>query len=278
MPFRKTNVTPSFAVPAPSRCRKLQYRFPRKVTAVATTVAIVMEVSGPSPSGPCSGMNTRLVTPMPIRPTIRNLAPSCRTCRNGGRCQRLAGVAVGWSGYCSMRLSGLVSSRRGQVTLDRCRGERGLERLVSGGGLPGCPHPLAVGPEAEDRADHDADIVSHEIGELAGLAQAVRSEAHHSPLDEQPDSVEREERDRLARNRGALPMPEAPVPVGDVTGDRGDDDGYGGPRQRSQVHREMQPAVDEVINDDAGAADDAELGALVDEQPETLIEPSHTAH
>ncbi len=40
----------------------------------------------------------------------------------------------------------------------------------------------------------------------------------------------------------------------------------------------MQPAVDEVVDDDAHGTDDAELGALVDEQPETLVEPSHTAH
>src|SRR5258708_1669607 len=177
-----------------------------------------------------------------------------------------------------MRLSGLVPGRRSQVALDRCRGERGLERLVSGGGLRRCPHPLAVRPEAEDRAEHDADIVGREVGELAGLAKAVCRDADRSPLDQQPDSVEREEHDGLARDRGALPVPEAPVPVGDVTGDRRDDDRDGGAGQRYQMQAQMQPAVDEVVDHDAQCADDAELGALVDEQPETLIEPSHTAH
>src|SRR5262249_49595323 len=123
-----------------------------------------------------------------------------------------------------------------------------------------------------------ANVVGHHVGELAGLIEAVVREADDGPLNQQPDSVQREEHDGLARNGRALAVPEAPVPVRHVAGDGGDDDGDGGRRQRTKVEREVHPAVDEVVDDDASAADDAELGALVDEQPETLVEPSQSAH
>src|ERR1017187_6164521 len=198
---------------------------------------------------------------------------------NADKCQRAAGRAGTENGYCSTRLSGLISGRRGVVRLAWRHGERGHQRLVPVRCRPrGCPHPLAVRPEPEQRAKHDADVVRDEVRQLAGLAEAVGGESDDRPLDHQPDAVEREEHHGLARHGGALAVPEAPVPVGDVAGDRRHDDRDGGRGQRTQVEVEMQPAVDEVVDDDTDRADDAQLGALVDEQPESLVEPSHTAH
>src|SRR6266699_7159451 len=178
-----------------------------------------------------------------------------------------------------MRLSCLVCGRRSLGYVAGCPRQRGVIRLVSRRRrLWRGPDPLAVGPEPEHGAEPDADVVRHDVRELAGLAQAVVGNADHCPLDQQPDSVEREEHHGLTGDGGALAVPEAPVPVGHVAGHRGDDDRDGGRRQRPAVEAEMQPAVDEVVDDHADAADDAELGALMDQQPETLVEPSHTAH
>src|SRR5215471_74845 len=178
-----------------------------------------------------------------------------------------------------MRLSGLIWCRKRLVYLPWCPRERGLNRLVPLGRWPGRgPYPPAIRPEPEQRAEDDPDVIGHDVGELAGLAEAVVSDADRGPLDDQPDPVQREKHHCLARNGGALPVPEAPVPVRHIADDRGDDDRDGRGRQWTEVQGEVHPAVDEVEDHDADPADDAELGALVDEQPETLIEPSHTAH
>src|ERR1022692_198501 len=139
--------------------------------------------------------------------------------------------------------------------------------------LGGQPHPLAVRPEPEERAEPDADIEGDHVLDLGRQAKGVVAEPEHGVLDQQADAVQDEEHHPFARRARTSPVAEAPVPVAEEGDDRrhGRRDRDGG--QRAEPER-MQRDEDEVGNTDPDQAHDQELGTLVEQMPGTLIDAS----
>src|SRR6266700_2861265 len=134
------------------------------------------------------------------------------------------------------------------------------------------PHPLAVGPEAEQRADSDAEIDRENVLELGGHAERVVAEPEDRVLDQQAHAVQHEEGHALPGGTPALAMPEAPVPVAEERDDRRDDGRDRDRRQRAEPERAVQRDEDQVGDADPDGADDQELGTLVDDVAETPVE------
>jgi membrane protein YdbS with pleckstrin-like domain len=119
-----------------------------------------------------------------------------------------------------------------------------------------------VRPEAEQRADHDADAGHAEDGEpvvLLGEAEAVLADRRGAGLEGHADQVEAEEQRVLPAQRGARVMTVGPVPVREVRQcgghDRGDD------TRLDRSDRQRHPGDEEVEHRVAGT-DDAERGEL----------------
>ena len=74
--FSTKNTTYSRAIVLPSRCRKVQYRFPVKDTNVATMLAMTLEMSGPSPTWKWSRFVPTVATTNTMAPTVPNMAAS----------------------------------------------------------------------------------------------------------------------------------------------------------------------------------------------------------
>ena len=75
--MKTKNSTDSRRRRLPLRCRNAQCLLPMKENTVATTVAIVTEVSGPSPAPECSALAPPMVMTNARTPTTPNLATSC---------------------------------------------------------------------------------------------------------------------------------------------------------------------------------------------------------
>jgi hypothetical protein len=104
----------------------------------------------------------------------------------------------------------------------------------------------------------------------------------HQPDDpvgyEDPDAVEEKEQEGLAAPVAALAVPERPELVADEGEHRGEDVGQRGGGDLA----EPGAGVEDVDQDDGDhereAADDAELGDLVDQHPETRVKVSDESH
>jgi hypothetical protein len=141
------------------------------------------------------------------------------------------------------------------------------------------PDEVTVGPEPEQGGEHDAGVQRDEARQLVvSEAQQVVVERHRRVLDQQGDPVQHGEDDDLAHDAGALPVPERPVAVAQVAGDRRDDGGDRGGRDRPHAKVDEQQVVDAVGDEHAGDADHRELGELVDERPESLVLRSGRGH
>src|SRR5215472_1475452 len=175
-----------------------------------------------------------------------------------------------------MCLAGRAACRRAATG----RREHRLDRLVACGRalLLVRPDPLTVRPEPEQGAEHDAGEQRHVRGELAGLAEHVHSEPEASQLDGQANAVEEEEKETFTAHRCALAVAEGPVAVGDVGEHGGDERGDDVRLQPADGSGRLKEVGAAVGDDEADESDDAELGALMDELPETLIQSPGTIH
>ena len=169
------------------------------------------------------------------------------------------------------------AARRGAAAGRR---EHRLDRLVPDWRtlLLGRPDPLTVGPEPEHRAEHDADEQRHVRWVLAGLVQHVDGEPEAGKLDDQAYAVEKEEKDTLTAHGRALAVAKGPVTAGDVSEGGSDDRGDDVRLQPADGSGRLYEVGAAVGDDEADGSDDAELGALMDELPETLIQSPGTIH
>ena len=101
---------------------------------------------------------------------------------------------------------------------------------------------MTIGPGPEQGGEHDAGVQCYEARQLVvPEVQRLVVERHRRVLDQQADPVQYGEDDDLAHDAGALPVPEGPVAVARVAGDRRDDGGdrgdVTGPRPRWMYSR-----------------------------------------
>jgi hypothetical protein len=140
------------------------------------------------------------------------------------------------------------------------------------------PDPAAVGPEPEQCAEPDPEDQRDVVRQLAVHAQHVVREADAGQLDPQPDGVQAEEHHVLTGHRAAFAVPEGPVTVPDEghAGARDGGDHVGGERSHPG------PEVEQVRADGGGqegdGADHAELGHLVGQLPEPLVQSADHSH
>src|SRR6185437_253565 len=134
------------------------------------------------------------------------------------------------------------------------------------------------GPEPEYRAEHDAGEQRHVRRVLAWQPEHVDSEPEAGELDGQAHTIEEEEKEALTAHARALAVAEGPVAAGDV-GERGGDDRGDHVRcQPANMKGRLEQVGAAIGDDQANDSDDAELGALMDELPETLIQSPGTIH
>jgi hypothetical protein len=107
--------------------------------------------------------------------------------------------------------------------------------------------------------------------------QHVGVERDHDVLDEQADAVQHEEDGALARDAGALAVPEGPVPVANVGEGGGDDRGDGRRGDRPDAVR-VQHGVAHVGDGQADDADNPELGEFMNDLPEPHVQPTYHSH
>src|SRR5215469_11978150 len=137
------------------------------------------------------------------------------------------------------------------------------------------PDPLPVRPEPEQGAEAGADHQGDVVPELA-LAQAGQvRQPDASVVDDQADPVEDEKDDAVPDLTLAVAVPERPVPVAQVGEDRGQDRGD---RDGFVPADAVQGISDAECDHRAERADDEELGTLVYQMAEPLVEPANRAH
>ncbi len=108
-------------------------------------------------------------------------------------------------------------------------------------------------------------------------AELSLSQQEAGLLDPHPDRVQGEEHGGLAAHAGALAVPERPVPVADERHGRRDQRGDRVRGEGGLVVGDHQ--VEDTLGDqEPDAADDAELGELVDQVLEPLVQPADKTH
>ena len=115
---------------------------------------------------------------------------------------------------------------------------------------------------------------------LSSCGKPMTFWANHTQtvLDQQPDAVQHHEHDALTGRALALAVPERPVPVADEGHDRGDQRGERVRGEQAEAEREAQQVEPDLGDDEADPTDDEELGALVDQQPEPLVQGVDKIH
>src|SRR5208282_6519096 len=139
-------------------------------------------------------------------------------------------------------------------------------------------HPAAVAVQPEYGGHADADDVRHVVGELVVEAEPVGRDRDERELDEQTDAVEDEEQDGLTAQAAALPVPERPQLVAEEGEDGGDDGGDRHRGQRAESGPVAQPVSTEDGDEEREDADDAELGYLVYQHPESGVNIAEEIH
>ncbi|GMA88344.1 hypothetical protein GCM10025868_35940 [Angustibacter aerolatus] len=204
---------------------------------------------------------------------------------DGGRLEPAAGDAAGVravpqrGGAAGDPVTGVRTSSAGPCTSCGCR---------TAGSRSGSPcrllreHEGAIGPEPEQRAEHEADAVGAEVvGPGRAQVEHVVAERQAPEGDRHAGDVEADEQQELVAGGGAAAVPERPEPVaqpGDQRG-QGRRDHLGGQRlvlERAAVaEAEPQQVERAEVDHERDGADRAELHHLAHDQVEGAAQPSH---
>src|SRR5215471_15915408 len=137
------------------------------------------------------------------------------------------------------------------------------------------PHPPAIGPEPEQRAQSGSDDECHRVPDTAVQASEILDNPDAPVVDEQADAVEEKEQDALLRRAVALAVPESPVPVTKKREDGGRDGRDG---DRNVLAQALQGDRGRNGEQHADAADHEKLEALVNQQAEALVQQADADH
>ena len=145
--------------------------------------------------------------------------------------------------------------------------------------------PLAVRPEAEERAEAKADHVGRDVvSEWAGEAERVVAEPEAAERDAHRDAVEHDEKHVFAGDGvSSAAVTEGPKAVADVGDSGGNDDAddLGGQRfviEWTSAPSKKQNIEQTDVNDECDQADDAKLGNLSEQFLESSPQGTQSCH